>query len=54
MSEEKAKKIEYKCGNCSRNITKEEWEEHNCSCPYCRGKYVFKIKPDLVRNVKAR
>lgn len=42
----------YKCGKCNRLL--EELDPTTNRCPYCESRILFKIRPEMVRKVKAR
>ncbi|KUO41963.1 MAG: DNA-directed RNA polymerase subunit P [Hadesarchaea archaeon YNP_N21] len=42
----------YRCGNCDRTF--EKIEATGIRCPYCGYRILFKVRPDVVRKVKAR
>ncbi len=42
----------YKCGGCHRLL--EELDPTTNRCPYCESRILFKVRPEVVRKVKAR
>jgi len=45
--------VEYKCLNCKKIIKFEELG-NRARCPYCSYKILVKLRPDVVKHVKAR
>ena len=50
--EEEGILMTYRCGNCDRTF--EKIEATGIRCPYCGYRILFKVRPDVVRKVKAR
>lgn len=42
----------YKCGGCGRYL--EHLDPTTNRCPYCESRILFKVRPEVVRKVKAR
>ncbi|MBS3815316.1 MAG: DNA-directed RNA polymerase subunit P [Hadesarchaea archaeon] len=42
----------YKCGGCNRII--DDPDPATSRCPFCGSRILFKIRPKVVRKVKAR
>ncbi|MCD6248089.1 MAG: DNA-directed RNA polymerase subunit P [Hadesarchaea archaeon] len=40
----------YRCGNCKRNLKK---VESRAKCPYCGYRILYKVRPKIVKTVKA-
>ncbi|MBR9678431.1 MAG: DNA-directed RNA polymerase subunit P [Nanoarchaeota archaeon] len=45
--------MEYTCFNC-RKIIEFEKKLRKIRCPWCGGKILMKIKPKIVKKIKAR
>lgn len=45
--------VEYKCSNCGKIITQDELGL-KAKCPYCSNKILIKLRPKVVKEVKAR
>ncbi|AEH06264.1 DNA-directed RNA polymerase subunit P [Methanothermococcus okinawensis] len=44
---------EYRCSNCGKIITQDELGM-KAKCPYCSNKILIKLRPRVVKLVKAR
>jgi DNA-directed RNA polymerase subunit P len=42
----------YKCSNCGKAV--ELGEEGPVRCPFCGNKILFKVRPKVVKKLKAR
>ncbi|ACX73445.1 MAG: DNA-directed RNA polymerase subunit P [Methanococci archaeon] len=45
--------VEYKCLNCKKIIRMEELGKR-ARCPHCSYKILVKLRPNVVKHVKAR
>ncbi|MEM1538056.1 MAG: DNA-directed RNA polymerase subunit P [Candidatus Nezhaarchaeales archaeon] len=47
--------MSYKCGKCKRVFSKEELESMpGIRCPFCNGRILYKVRPNVVIKIKAR
>jgi len=45
--------VEYKCINCKKVVTLDEIGS-KAKCPYCSSKILIKLRPKVVKLIKAR
>ncbi|RLF12288.1 MAG: DNA-directed RNA polymerase subunit P [Thermoprotei archaeon] len=46
--------MQYRCGRCGRTFTLEELQRLPwVRCPYCDSRIIYKIRPPVVKKIKA-
>ncbi len=47
--------VVYKCGRCGKEITLEDLEKGpgKVTCPNCSYKIVYKVRPPVIKRIKA-
>lgn len=49
-----ARAMPYRCSKCRRVFTKEELERLPwVRCPYCDSRVIYKVRPPVVKRIKA-